>query len=216
MANNHLIHDLAPTEQRHLMAAMSPLLRQFAGVFDEETIESFLVDSYERLATTSKNPNFLSVFAERFTRERLGAMAKVEATIEGNPGVLFLCVHNAGRSQMAAGWLRHIAGDRIDVYTGGSEPADSLNPVAVEAMAEVGINISEEFPKPWTDEVVKAVDAVISMGCGDVCPIYPGKKYTDWELDDPAGMTLEGVRQVRDELRVRVEGLRDELLAARS
>ena len=215
MTTNHLIHDMPAVEQRHLMAAMTPLLRQFAGVFDEETIERFLVDSFERLAATSRNPNFLSVFAERFARERLGAMAKVDATTEGKPGVLFLCVHNAGRSQMAAGWLRHIAGDRIDVYTGGSEPSDSLNPVAVEAMAEVGINISEEFPKPWTDEIVKAVDAVISMGCGDVCPIYPGKKYTDWELDDPAGMTLEGVRKVRDELKLRVEGLRDELLATK-
>jgi protein-tyrosine-phosphatase len=216
MSNNHLIHDLPSIEQRPLLSALSPLLRQFAGVFDEETVERFLVDSYERLAPTSKNPNFLSIFAERFARERLGAMAKVETPVEGRPGVLFLCVHNAGRSQMAAGWLRQIAGDRIDVYTGGSEPADSLNPVVVEAMAEVGINISEEFPKPWTDEVVKAVDAVISMGCGDVCPIYPGKKYTDWELDDPAGMTLEGVRQVRDELQVRVKGLLEELFAART
>ena len=216
MSNNHLIKDLPPAEQRPLLAAFSPLLRRFAGVFDDETIERFLVDSYERLAATSKNKSFLSIFAEKFARERLGALAKVETTIEGKPGVLFLCVHNAGRSQMAAGWLRKIAGDRIDVYTGGSEPADSLNPVVVEAMAEVGINISEEFPKPWTDEVVKAVDAVISMGCGDVCPIHPGKKYSDWVLDDPAGMTLEGVRQVRDELQVRVKGLLEELLAARS
>ncbi|HEY5303928.1 MAG TPA: arsenate reductase ArsC [Acidimicrobiales bacterium] len=216
MPNNHLIEDLPSSEQRPLQSSLSPLLRKFAGVFDDETVERFLVDSYERLATTSKNPSFLSIFAERFAWERLGAMAKVETTTEGKPGVLFLCVHNAGRSQMAAGWLRHIAGDHIDVYTGGSEPADSLNPVVVEAMVEVGIDISEEFPKPWTEEVVKAVDAVISMGCGDVCPIYPGKKYTDWELDDPAGMTLEGVRNVRDELKVRVRGLRDELLAARS
>jgi len=216
MSNNHLIQDLPSIEQRPLLSALSPLLRQFAGIFDEETVERFLVDSYERLIATSKNPTFLSIFAERFARERLGAMAKVERPVESRPGVLFLCVHNAGRSQMAAGWLRQIAGDRVDVYTGGSEPADSLNPVAVEAMAEVGINISEEFPKPWTDEVVKAVDVVISMGCGDVCPIYPGKKYTDWELDDPANMTLEGVRQVRDELQVRVKGLLEELLAART
>jgi protein-tyrosine-phosphatase len=216
MSNNFLIDDLPPSEQRPLRSALSVLLKQFHGVFDDETVERFLVDSYERLAATSRNRNFLSIFAERFARERLSAMAKVEMPLEGKPGVLFLCVHNAGRSQMAAGWLRHIAGDRIDVYTGGSEPADSLNPVVVEAMAEVGINISEEFPKPWTDEVVKAVDAVISMGCGDVCPIYPGKKYTNWELDDPAGMTLEGVRQVRDQLKVRVERLQDELLAAKS
>jgi protein-tyrosine-phosphatase len=116
---------------------------------------------------------------------------------------------------MAAGWLQSIAGDRIDVFTGGSEPADSLNPVVVDAMAEVGIDISEEFPKPWTDEVVRAVDAVISMGCGDVCPIYPGKKYSDWQLDDPAGMGLDGVRLVRDELRVLVQALSEELLATK-
>ena len=123
------------------------------------------------------------------------------------PGVLFLCVHNAGRSQMAAGWLRHLAGDRVTVYSGGSEPVSTINPAAVDAMAEVGIDITAEFPKPWTDEVVQAADVVITMGCGGACPLYPGKRYEDWELDDPDGMTVDRVRPVRDEIRIRVDAL---------
>ena len=107
--------------------------------------------------------------------------------------MLFLCVHNAGRSQMAAGWLRHLAGDRIIVYSGGSEPADQINPAAVAAMAEVGIDITSEFPKPWTDEIVRASDVVVTMGCGDACPLFPGKRYEDWQLDDPAGQDVAAV-----------------------
>ena len=123
------------------------------------------------------------------------------------PAVLFLCVHNAGRSQMAAGWLRHHAGDRIEVFSGGSEPGDRVNPAAVEAMAEVGIDISGEQPQRWTDEHARAADVVVTMGCGDVCPVYPGKRYEDWELTDPAGRPVEFVRTVRDEIRERVEQL---------
>ena len=123
------------------------------------------------------------------------------------PEVLFLCVHNAGRSQMAAGWMRQLAGDRVVVYSGGSEPASEINVAVVEAMEEVGIDIRAEFPKPWTDEVVRAVDVVITMGCGDACPLYPGKRYEDWELDDPQGRTTESVRPIRDEIRTRVEAL---------
>lgn len=125
----------------------------------------------------------------------------------GTPAVLFLCVHNAGRSQMAAGWLRHLAGDRVTVYSGGSEPADQINPAAVEAMAEVGIDITAEFPKPWTDEIVRAADVVVTMGCGDACPLFPGKRYEDWVLDDPAGQGVDEVRPIRDEIRRRVEEL---------
>ena len=109
------------------------------------------------------------------------------------PSVLFMCVHNAGRSQMAAGWLRHLAGDRITVYSGGSEPADQINPAAVAAMADVGIDITDEFPKPWTDEIVRASDVVVTMGCGDACPLFPGKRYEDWQLDDPAGLDVAAV-----------------------
>ena len=128
------------------------------------------------------------------------------------PSVLFLCVHNAGRSQMAAGWLQHLAGDRVTVYSGGSEPASEVNPAAIAAMAEVGIDITANSPKPWTDEIVRAADVVITMGCGDACPIFPGKRYEDWELDDPAGQPLASVRPIRDEIRRRVQTLVDELL----
>ena len=123
------------------------------------------------------------------------------------PAVLFLCVHNAGRSQMAAGWLRHLAGDRIDVFSGGSDPGSEINPAAVEAMAEVGIDIAREHPKPWTSEIARAADVIVSMGCGDACPVLPGKRYEDWELTDPAGQPIEVVRAVRDDIRTRVESL---------
>jgi arsenate reductase len=123
------------------------------------------------------------------------------------PSVLFVCVHNAGRSQMAAGWLRHLAGDQITVYSGGSEPAAEINPSAVAAMAEVGIDITTELPKLWTREIVRASDVVVTMGCGDACPLIPGKRYEDWQLDDPAGLGVESVRPIRDEIRARVEQL---------
>ena len=123
------------------------------------------------------------------------------------PSVLFLCVHNAGRSQMAAGWLRHLAGERVHVYSGGSEPASAVNPAAVASMAEVGIDIASQYPKPWTDDIVRAADVVITMGCGDACPIFPGKRYEDWAVDDPAGKDIDQVRPIRDEIRRRVETL---------
>jgi arsenate reductase (thioredoxin) len=123
------------------------------------------------------------------------------------PAVLFLCVHNAGRSQMAAGWLRHLAGERVQVFSGGSEPADQVNPAAIAAMGEVGIDISGEQPQRWTDDDARTADVVVTMGCGDVCPVYPGKRYEDWELTDPAGRPVEFVRTVRDEIRERVEQL---------
>ena len=128
--------------------------------------------------------------------------------------VLFLCTHNAGRSQMALGFFTHIAGDAAAAWSGGSEPANAVNPVAIEAMRERGIDISQEFPKPWTDEIVKAADVVVTMGCGDACPIYPGKRYEDWELDDPADADLDGVRRIRDEIAGRVRRLLEDLTAA--
>jgi len=128
-------------------------------------------------------------------------------TDPGVPAVLFLCVHNAGRSQMALGWFNHLAGDRAIGWSGGSEPGDEINPAAVVAMAEIGIDITQEFPKPWTEEIVQAADVVITMGCGDACPLYPGKRYEDWELDDPAGQGLDAVRPIRDEIGARVRTL---------
>jgi arsenate reductase len=134
-------------------------------------------------------------------------MPSVDELSSDKPSVLFLCVHNAGRSQMAAGWLKHLSGEGVDVFSGGSEPASTVNPAAVEAMAEVGINIRTEFPKPWTDEIIRAADVVITMGCGDACPVYPGKRYEDWVLDDPEGLDVDAVRPIRDEIRSRVEKL---------
>jgi len=130
------------------------------------------------------------------------------------PTVLFVCVHNAGRSQMAAGYLQHLAGDRVQVLSAGSAPKDQINPVAIEAMAEEGIDIAHNVPKVLTTEAVQESDVVITMGCGDVCPVFPGKRYEDWELDDPAGLGLEAVRPIRDEIRRRIEVLVGELLPA--
>ena len=126
--------------------------------------------------------------------------------------VLFVCVHNAGRSQMAAGYLQHLAGDRIEVLSAGSQPADAINPVAVQAMAEEGIDITAAQPKVLTTEAVQASDVVITMGCGDACPFFPGKRYEDWKLDDPAGQGIESVRPIRDEIRARIEALIADLL----
>src|SRR5262245_31498332 len=136
-------------------------------------------------------------------RQRLMAAERVA----GIPTVLFLCVHNAGRSQMALGWFNHLAAGRALAWSGGTEPANEVNPAAVAAMAEVGIDITGEFPERWTDEVVRAADVVVTMGCGDACPLYPGKRYEDWELDDPAGLDVAAVRPIRDDIRRRVERL---------
>ena len=130
---------------------------------------------------------------------------------ESKPTVLFVCVHNAGRSQMAAGYLRHLAGDRVEVLSAGSEPKDQINPIAVEAMAEEGIDIANNTPKILSDEAVQASDVVITMGCGDACKFYPGKRYEDWKLDDPAGQGIEAVRVIRDDIKGRIEQLISEI-----
>jgi arsenate reductase (thioredoxin) len=128
-------------------------------------------------------------------------------TDDARPAVLFLCIHNAGRSQMALGWFEHLAADRAVAWSGGSEPGTEVNPAAIAAMAEVGIDISREFPKPWTDEIVQAADVVVTMGCGDACPLFPGKRYEDWVLEDPAGQSVDAVRPIRDEIGERVRDL---------
>ena len=130
---------------------------------------------------------------------------------ESKPTVLFVCVHNAGRSQMAAGYIRHLAGDRVEVLSAGSEPKDQINPIAVEAMAEEGIDIANNKPKILSDEAVQASDVVITMGCGDACKFYPGKRYEDWKLDDPAGQGIEAVRVIRDDIKGRIEKLLSEI-----
>ena len=145
----------------------------------------------------------------------MGEASASPATNLSVPTVLFLCVHNAGRSQMALGWFRALAGGRAVALSGGSEPASAVNPVAVAAMAEVGIDIGGAQPRRWTDEDLRAVDVVVTMGCGDACPYVPGTRYEDWPLDDPAGQDLAAVRPIRDEIRSRVEALLDELGVAR-
>lgn len=207
-----------PLDQQHLVGGVVTRLEpKFSGTFGRETIERYVADSLERLLPTAKVATYLPLLAERFATQRLSALARIESQVpSATPGVLFLCVHNAGRSQMAAGWLRHLARDRVVVWSGGSAPTSEINPAAVAAMAEAGIDITAEFPKPWTDEIVRAADVVITMGCGDACPLYPGKRYEDWELADPDGMDLEQVRVVRDEIRNRVEALIASLAPERS
>jgi len=202
----------APVEMRPLIRASAERLRtDFAGVFGEETIQRFMAESWESLQG-AKVAAFVPLFVERFTRQRLRALARVEGkSTDTRPMVVFLCVQNAGRSQMAAGWLQHLAGDEVEVFSGGSDPASEVNPSAIEAMAEIGIDISSEFPKPWTDEVVQAANVVVTMGCGDSCPIFPGTRYVDWEVGDPAGLPLDQVRPIRDEIGERVRGVMAEL-----
>ena len=200
------------TEQRLVLkSAASRLATEFEGTFSGETIELFLTSSYDQFAGRATVSTYLPLMAERFARQRLRALARVEGkAYDGVPVVLFLCVHNAGRSQMALGWFNHLAGERAVAWSGGSEPGNEVNPAAVAAMAEIGIDISEEFPKPWTDEIVRAADVVVTMGCGDACPLFPGKRYEDWVLSDPFGKSVEEVRPTRDEIGRRV----GELLAS--
>jgi arsenate reductase len=198
--------------QHHVRQAANALTAEFAGVFSRETIERYIAESVDLLGPSSVNV-FVPVLAHRFARERLKALAQTEGLVTKDmPEVLFVCVHNAGRSQMAAGLVKLRSEGRIHVRSAGSNPGDEINPAVVEAMDEVGVDMSEEFPKPLTDEVVRAADVVITMGCGDACPVYPGKRYEDWTLDDPAGQDLETVRRIRDEIDRRVQTLMAELV----
>lgn len=204
--------DLSVDQQLALKTAATRLERDFGDSFGVETIERFLHSSYDQFAGRATVPNFLPLLAERFARQRLHALARVEGKIsDGKPTVLFLCTHNAGRSQMALGFFCHFAGDDAVAWSGGSEPGDAINPSAVAVMAEVGIDITGEFPKPWTDEIVQAADVVITMGCGDACPIFPGKRYENWDLPDPEGQDVDAVRPIRDDLEERVRRLLAEL-----
>ena len=204
---------LDPVTQSHVRKAAEALADEFAGIFSEETIERYIAESVDLLGDGRINV-FVPVLAHRFARERLKALAQTEGLIvKEMPEVLFVCVHNAGRSQMAAGLVKLRSEGRVHVRSAGSDPGDEINPAVIAAMQEVGVDMSEEFPKPLTDEVVRAADVVITMGCGDACPIYPGKRYEDWTLDDPAGQDLDAVRRIRDEIDERVQRLIAELLA---
>jgi len=193
---------------------VTALGREFTGIFGAETVARFVQEALDRWPEATVTTH-LPVLAHRFARERLRALGQAEGTIvKDHPEVLFVCVHNAGRSQMAAALLERHAKGRIRVRSAGSTPAEEINPAVVRAMEEIGIDLSKEYPKPLTDEFVRASDVVITMGCGDACPIYPGKRYEDWELEDPAGKTLEQVRPIRDELEQRILALLSELVPA--
>lgn len=203
---------LSTEEDLLLRQAAARLQDRFKGKLNTETIERFMADSLDRLMAEATTTSWIMLLAERFAGERLRAMVRLQ-TNPGllNPGVLFLCVHNAGRSQMAAGLMRLLSGGKVDVFTGGSEPVEDINQAAARAMMERGIDIGGEIPQPWSDEIVRAADVVVTMGCGDACPVYPGKRYLDWEVDDPSGKTPEEVRPIRDQLETRVRALLREL-----
>lgn len=184
------------------------LADRFAGTFAPETVDRYVRESYALLADQARITRYLPSLTSRFAADRLGALASADLPAgEGVPEVLFVCVQNAGRSQMAAGILRHLAGDRVHVRTAGSEPASAVRPVIVTALDEIGVPIGGEYPKPLTDDVVRAADFVITMGCGDACPVYPGRRYLDWDLEDPVGLPLPRVREIRDDIEARVREL---------
>lgn len=199
---------LTTAEQLQVHQAAERLQREFAGSLNIETVERLLTDSLDTLTERATSGAWIPLLAERFSRDRLRSLVRLESETTGlSPSILFLCVHNAGRSQMAAGWARALGGEDVEVFSGGSEPADQLNPTVIAAMAEVGVDISGEIPQPWADEIVRAADVIVTMGCGDACPLYPGKRYLDWDLDDPSGANLEQVRPIRDEIEARVRRL---------
>jgi arsenate reductase (thioredoxin) len=204
---------LDPVTRLHLERGVEGLEDEFRGVFSRETIDRYVHESLQELPA-ARFSDFIPLFVHRFARERLRALGQAEGTIAKDvPEVLVVCVQNAGRSQMAAGLLHQRAAGRVHVRSAGSDPAEMINPNVVSAMAELGIDLAQEFPKPLTDEVVRAADVVVTMGCGDACPIYPGKRYEDWEIGDPAEKSLEEVRAIRDEIDRRVAQLLENVTA---
>lgn len=184
------------------------LADRYAGTFAAETVQRYVFESYTALARTAKISAYLPATTEHFANDRLHALAKSKgAVVSDVPEVLFVCVQNAGRSQMAAALLNIEAKGKIRVRSAGSLPASELDTTVVTVMAEMGLDLGKEYPKPLTDDVVRASDVVITMGCGDSCPIYPGKRYEDWDLTDPAGQSLETVRDIRDQIHDRVKHL---------
>jgi arsenate reductase len=196
-----------------IVHAVDRLCDEFAETFSPETVKRFMGESLDALSG-ARVKNFLPLFTYRFAKERLQAHAQAEGVLMKEvPEVLFVCVHNAGRSQMAAALLDAAAGGKVHVRSAGSTPADEIHGNVTAVMDEIGIDLSTEFPKPMTDEVVKAADVVITMGCGDACPIFPGKRYEDWVIEDPAGKPIDQVRQIRDEIAQKVNRLLAELVA---
>ncbi|GGE78919.1 arsenate reductase ArsC [Nesterenkonia sp. MY13] len=204
--------DTPPLDTQVLQHTADDLARKYEGIFSPETIERYVFESYTTLSRTARIRDHLAILAERFAADRLRALALAQGTIETTvPQVLFVCVHNVGRSQIASALLAHYAGDRVEVRSAGSLPGSEVHPLVIDALAERHIDLSGAFPKPLTDDVVRAADYVITMGCGDACPIYPGKRYLDWELADPAEETPERIREIVDQIDDRVRALWTEI-----
>jgi len=184
----------------------------FTGIFSKETIERYVKETYDLLAVNATVTVHLPSLTERFAKDRLRALAQYETKIEKDkPSILFVCVHNAGRSQMAAALATELSSGRVEVRSAGSAPSDSIPQNVHDVMQEIGLSLEGAFPKPLTDEVVRAADVVITMGCGDACPIYPGKRYEDWSLNDPSELDLDGVREVRNDISERISNLLKEM-----
>ena len=190
------------------------LAARFEGVFATETIERLLHESYDLLAATSKIPDYLPLLAERFALDRLRSLARLQGvTVSDKPEILVVCTHNAGRSVAARVLLDHYGKGRVTVRSAGSAPGDDINPAVAQILTERGLDVSKEFPKPLTDEAARAADVIITMGCGDACPIFPGKRYLDWDLTDPAGKPVEEVRPIVDDIDRRAQSLLAEVLS---
>lgn len=183
------------------------LADRYRGTFGPETVDRYVRESYDLLAARPATGRRLPSLTAQFAADRLDALAQETGNPNGVPEVLFVCVQNAGRSQMASAILRHLAGDRVHVRTAGSDPAGEVRGAILTALDEIGVPIGGEYPKPLTDEVVRAADVVITMGCGDACPIHPGRRYLDWDLDDPVGRPLADIRDIRDDIEHRVRDL---------
>ena len=194
-------------------AIVDDLAYSYDGVFSRASIEQAVATAREQLQRVSRIPTYLPVLVTKQAREQLTAAAQADGRVTKRvPELLFVCVHNAGRSQMAAALAAHLSNGRVHVRSAGSDPTDEINPVVVEALAERGISLTEAYPKPLTDTVVRAADVIVTMGCGDACPIYPGRRYEDWTVAAPAGADLRAVRDIRDDIQGRVTTLLRELL----
>jgi arsenate reductase len=200
-----------PATEADLPRIVADLAERFRGTFSAETVARYVAESNDLLASESTTPLLGSRIAA-FATLRLDALARSDMTHHAVPEVLFVCVQNAGRSQLAAGILRQLAGDRVLVRTAGSAPAGQVRATIVTALDEIGVPLGGEFPKPLTDEAVRAADVVVTMGCGDACPVYPGRRYLDWDIEDPVGKPLAGIRAIRDDIDRRVRGLLAEIL----
>jgi protein-tyrosine-phosphatase len=189
------------------------LTYHYDGVFSRQSVQRAVEAARDTLGPVAKFPNFLPILTQRFARDQLLAAAQAEGKIATTvPEILFVCVHNAGRSQMAAALAKHLSAGKVHVRSAGSQPTQEIHPLTIQALAERGIEITEAFPKPLTDDVVRAADVIITMGCGDACPILPGKRYEDWDVPDPSGQTIEVVRAIRDDIQARVTTLLGQVL----